>query len=469
MSVSGPTASTSQILIKSSPLRTQAQPLPLSNIQNGPINFLHHTSPCSIATTSTQGFREGDAPNTRRWSRAFDQAQQPSTPIYGNYHVTTVAPQSERLHEAYSTPHDNHVATEKTKSGREANTILQDGSSLVELTPVGIDATHGRRKTEAVPPLRQTISRHATMADKGSPSSILSPASSANVTNQTHSTIHGELPPVEATTTFQTEEVYRLHVSLQHDFHELLTLPLWDPTLVEVGAIGFLSKPAGQFVTLFNSMAPDKCDKMDIKALSPLDITIGVDKSDTRTLFHKVYDLILGSRSFNKYLTKVSTRVSSRRHVFRLKAGKEAAHMHAEITEHHYFEDLRGPKKWFQDNVDQILAVYASHPEVRKETLMLVTGVLRTPRYGLFVSHGHPEGRVQFRVYPNPGHRQPWGVFATTKGGGKSGPRYPASESAEDVPFDCHSKVWRVGDPSWNAILLARLQFKPDAVEPTLQ
>lgn len=35
-----------------------------------------------------------------------------------------------------------------------------------------------------------------------------------------------------------------------------VTLPLWRPSHVELGAVGFLSKPEGRFETLFNAFDP---------------------------------------------------------------------------------------------------------------------------------------------------------------------------------------------------------------------
>ena len=32
-----------------------------------------------------------------------------------------------------------------------------------------------------------------------------------------------------------------------------MTLALWEPSLVELGAVGYLSKPKGEFVTLLNA------------------------------------------------------------------------------------------------------------------------------------------------------------------------------------------------------------------------
>jgi hypothetical protein len=38
----------------------------------------------------------------------------------------------------------------------------------------------------------------------------------------------------------------------------IVTLPLWDPSPVQIGDVGYLSKPRGSFVTLFNSIKPSK-------------------------------------------------------------------------------------------------------------------------------------------------------------------------------------------------------------------
>lgn len=37
-----------------------------------------------------------------------------------------------------------------------------------------------------------------------------------------------------------------------------MTLPLWDPSPVRIGDVGYLSKPSGVFVTLFNALHRNK-------------------------------------------------------------------------------------------------------------------------------------------------------------------------------------------------------------------
>ncbi|CAL1697535.1 unnamed protein product [Somion occarium] len=46
-----------------------------------------------------------------------------------------------------------------------------------------------------------------------------------------------------------SEELYR--TLLRHEFHPSLSLPLWSPTPVKLGAVGYLCEPQGYFVTLF--------------------------------------------------------------------------------------------------------------------------------------------------------------------------------------------------------------------------
>ena len=35
-----------------------------------------------------------------------------------------------------------------------------------------------------------------------------------------------------------------------------MTLPLWSPSIVAIGSVGYLRKPEGEFVTLFNAFDP---------------------------------------------------------------------------------------------------------------------------------------------------------------------------------------------------------------------
>jgi len=43
-------------------------------------------------------------------------------------------------------------------------------------------------------------------------------------------------------------------------------LPLWDPSPVEVGAVGYLLRPQGRFATLFNALTPETADHAGIRS-----------------------------------------------------------------------------------------------------------------------------------------------------------------------------------------------------------
>ena len=162
---------------------------------------------------------------------------------------------------------------------------------------------------------------------------------------------------------------------------------------------------------------------------------------------------------------------------------------------------LDASKKWFQSNVDAILRIYGYRHQIQKEDLFLsrsllydapfyapndfhiplVIGTLHTPAYALLVSHHHPEGHVSssfhhllyqpshplqalFNVYANPQVGQPWGTFTTDKEINGQGPSY---DDPDDIPaHPVISKISNHGDPM-SAVLLARLRFKPDVLEPT--
>lgn len=102
--------------------------------------------------------------------------------------------------------------------------------------------------------------------------------------------------------------------------------------------------------------------------------------------------------------------------------------------------------------------------------LAVVIGVLETRDYGLFVSHEHPDGQVHFNVFTDQREGQDWGSFSTDTEVSPSmvGPHFTADGPS---PASIHaSRVSRVRsgtDLEMDAVLLARLRFKPDEDQPT--
>ncbi|KAG6855823.1 hypothetical protein H0H87_010489 [Tephrocybe sp. NHM501043] len=265
------------------------------------------------------------------------------------------------------------------------------------------------------------------------------------------------------------ERRYRL--LLNHQFHPSLTLPLWEPGPVKLGAVGYLLKPEGRFVTLFNSFAPEKGAEGAARGLPSLygygRVSSGSQRQDKRNAAQRGYDAFVGLLTFKGKSGTLSSQSVTRRYSFPLRAGHKTAHMFTESTMYRYVESLEVPKKWFKANVDAIMQIYGPTHHIQKEDLFLVIGTLDAQDYALFVSHNHPDGQAHFNVFSSPRNGQPWGTFTTDTEVPPElgGPSY-------DEPRPGHalsaSKVAKTGNRrNWDTVLIARLRFKPDALEAT--
>ncbi|KAL7283881.1 hypothetical protein ACG7TL_001152 [Trametes sanguinea] len=201
--------------------------------------------------------------------------------------------------------------------------------------------------------------------------------------------------PAEESHDSESEEQYR--TQLQHEFHDSLTLPLWTPSPVPLGAVG-------------------------------------------------------RSRSFP------------------LRAGHKAAHLITSSTSYDFFENLDTPKKWLKGNAANIVTMYGDQHRISREQLSLVIGTLSAENYALFVSQEHRTGKVQFNLTAASQLGHPWGAFTLTQSSPDiGGPKYGelANRTARHEYKVSEVRENR-GSAVWDSVLLARLSFEPDSVEPTL-
>ncbi|KAJ6515780.1 hypothetical protein C8R45DRAFT_811380 [Mycena sanguinolenta] len=270
------------------------------------------------------------------------------------------------------------------------------------------------------------------------------------------------MPANERISEIRNERRYR--ILLEHDFHPSLTLPLWNPVSIAIGAVGFLDKSSGIFVTLFNCFYPEKAT-VGVSGLPSVygygRVTTGNQRIDKRSAAQRGLDAITGLLTFNRSSGPVQN--VARRYSYPLRSGHKFATLVTETTVYKYIESLDAPKKWFKSNADAIMHQYGSTHQIQKEDLHLVIGTLDAPDYGLFVSHNHPDGQAHFNVYSSPKSNQPWGTFTTDAEPEQGGPSY--HEPISGNPSSA-SKVSLNGAP-WSTVLVARLRFKPDVLEPT--
>ncbi|KAL0568180.1 hypothetical protein V5O48_013817 [Marasmius crinis-equi] len=276
-----------------------------------------------------------------------------------------------------------------------------------------------------------------------------------------------ESPPPHDTKFADARDERRYRMLLAHDFHPSLTLPLWSPSKVALGAVGYLRKPEGNFVTLLNAFNPGKTEELrsrDVGSIYGYDkVATGSQRQDKRNAAQRGLDTIAGFLTFRDGLLPQGL---VRRYSYPLRAGHKAAYLCTESTIYRYVESLDAPKQWFKKNVDTILEVFGAKHHITKEDLFFVIGALDAPDYGLFVSHGHPDGQVHFNVYASTRSKRPWGTFTTDTAlpGEIGGPRYDEPVSAKQIN---NSKVSNNSDGTWDTVLIARLRFKPDVLEPT--
>jgi len=77
-----------------------------------------------------------------------------------------------------------------------------------------------------------------------------------------------------------------------------VTLPLWRPSHIELGAVGFLSKREGRFVTLFNASNPGatsagKADELPM-LLGYGKVLQGTQRQDKRNAAQRGFDRVQG-------------------------------------------------------------------------------------------------------------------------------------------------------------------------------
>jgi abelson tyrosine-protein kinase 1 len=175
------------------------------------------------------------------------------------------------------------------------------------------------------------------------------------------------------------------------------------------------------------------------------------------------------------------------RYSFPLRAGHKHAYLCTENTSYRYMVDTDAAKAWFKSNVEKIMLLYGKEHTIQREDVFLgtlpsplawnnpdgnreVVGTLETRDYGLFVSHEHPDGQVHFNIFNDRRVGQDWGTFSTDSDVSPTmpGPEFNLAGDAPSVAPVHATKISRVhAGAEGDAVLLARLRFKPDEDEPT--
>ncbi|KAJ6506728.1 hypothetical protein C8R45DRAFT_970377 [Mycena sanguinolenta] len=235
----------------------------------------------------------------------------------------------------------------------------------------------------------------------------------------------------------RNERRYRL--LLEHDFHASLSLALWNPTPVSIGAVGFLDRTSGMFVTL-----------LDIPSTSRGAMRIKTHRYAKRTAAQRGFDMLTGAVS--SWMSDTDSPSISHTYSHPL---RKASYLMADPATCTYVEALEPAKDWFKDNVDSVIREYGPRHQIEKEDLRLVVSTLDAENYALFVNHTERDGQVRFDVFSSLKAGQPWGKFTID----------PPTEGEPDHSSFA-SKVSIVGD-SRKTLLIGCMRFRLDEAEPT--
>jgi hypothetical protein len=81
-------------------------------------------------------------------------------------------------------------------------------------------------------------------------------------------------------------------------------LALWEPVPVALGAVGYVLKPTGSFITLFNAMDPLEVDDPRVKNMPSIagygKVPIGSERHVTRNVALRGLDAVVGFLSSGK-------------------------------------------------------------------------------------------------------------------------------------------------------------------------
>ncbi|KAF8995912.1 hypothetical protein BDQ17DRAFT_1284877 [Cyathus striatus] len=263
-----------------------------------------------------------------------------------------------------------------------------------------------------------------------------------------------------------SEYIYRNY--LCHEFSVSLKLPLWSPSAVSLGDVGYLEKRSGKFVKLFSSLDPQ--DSSDGR-LGDIPKLTGFGSVPIE--FHSLHKKNITKRGLDRFNKHWSSHRGSQemsplpriRHEILLKPEAYSAHLiTSDDATYAYIGHLRACKQWFKAYCDEILLKY----NIKKGDLILVVQTLSASNYALLVNHGiEREQKIYFDEYGFLEPSQKWGTFM---GLSDIVDISDLSEAGQNISFvsnvssiACHTK-----NDMKAVVLIGRLRFQAGIDDPTL-
>ncbi|ORX40883.1 hypothetical protein BD324DRAFT_647787 [Kockovaella imperatae] len=323
--------------------------------------------------------------------------------------------------------------------------------------------------------------------------------------------VHSIPPHLETEPSFDSDRAERHYRHyLQHDFDDRLTLPLWFPSLVSLGEVGYIRH--GQFVKLLDAHRPPLVTHQ--RQLPPLPFLDEFSSLHTnggpvnvRTAAEKGFDLVSSWTSFIRSSGEQTKQAVSRRITFPLRPGMKQAALIVDDGEFEIYDSFAEARAYLVANIDWILTEYGDAHHIAKEDIIMVVGTLKAANFAMLVSSFAPRTTITFNVHAKFETGKPWGTWAvnrqsfdatkafkmssssavfqrSTKGtegsslenwyadpyapGGKGNYGVQSDVALNESELKYSVKVSTVTPGRREAVMLAKLRFPPGSNEPAL-
>ncbi|WVR08680.1 hypothetical protein IAU60_005738 [Kwoniella sp. DSM 27419] len=271
-------------------------------------------------------------------------------------------------------------------------------------------------------------------------------------------------PHLQGYPTFESDRAERHYRHyLQHNFDDRLSIPLWFPSLVPLGSVGFVRN--GQFTHLLDAHMPVLGEEQPPFSHLPdfSSAQIVTAAVNTRGATEKGLDMVAAFTNYMKPSGEGDQGAISRKIDFPLRPGMKQAALVVEDGQFEIFKSLTIHRAYLTANIHWILDRYSDRHHIGKEDVIMVVGALTTRNYSMMVSNFAPRTTISFnvRAISQRVRGEPWGTWTVDR-------RHASGSAILDenvLKYSC--KVSKAFNPA-AAVLLAKLKFAPGASEPTL-
>ncbi|KAL7409134.1 hypothetical protein BDY24DRAFT_404344 [Mrakia frigida] len=307
-----------------------------------------------------------------------------------------------------------------------------------------------------VPELQSIISPEGTITELPDTGENFEGGSSSSSSPESPLSLPGRTFKEVLESTHKSERAYRHH--LDHMFDDRLSIPLWTPTPVPLGAVGYVDG-VGSFVNLVDITEDSRLARDHRKVVSYPDVlhdTFG-DRSVGGIDVQLLPPVSVRFARRNHHQASVTKDVS-RRVEYPLRNGMTKSGLVMEGCECEFLNSFSAARRYLEDNIEEIFKLHSHrHRELTKDRIILVVGSITATDWAAMVSHG-PTGSASFNVHSDRPSNEPWGTWTTThRKMSQDGSRTALMSSLDEEPKQLSCKVSRVGTPK-AAVILARLR-----------